>query len=387
MLNRKIIASVTLLLIFIGCQEDRQSSDDTVATTPGEEQYFEDYTPPLHKWGFINEKGNFVIKPIYDDVRDFVDGRAVVSYKGRWGVIDSMGKILIPFKYLNLSTPSEGFAIVEDFDKHKFYIDTMGKKVFDCPYEECYSFVNGFARYVDKGMSGFLDRKGKLFKGRYTDAKDFVGKYAVVQVGNGYGIIDDKGHEILPMKYDKIIISEGLALVKLDNRYQYFNLKKNKFRPKIYEKAYMYKDGYAIVKLNGDYGIIDTKDNFTPFSKDRIRYLGENRWAIRKSDGYMIADSSGSILSERLFTNLFEYHCGILGVEQNGYWGYVDRDVNEVIPTELPIIWDCSEGFIRFITRAGYGFLDINSNVRIAPKFIEVRDFKEGFARAQYYEP
>ncbi|HMY31244.1 MAG TPA: WG repeat-containing protein, partial [Leptospiraceae bacterium] len=62
------------------------------------------------KWGIINQKGEFILKPQFDDVREFEDGLAWVidqckewvvgeCERGKWGLVDKTGKILIPPKY------------------------------------------------------------------------------------------------------------------------------------------------------------------------------------------------------------------------------------------------------------------------------------------------
>ena len=44
------------------------------------------------KWGYINAKGKFVLKPIYDHAGDFQDnGLAIVRLQGLSGVIDVSG--------------------------------------------------------------------------------------------------------------------------------------------------------------------------------------------------------------------------------------------------------------------------------------------------------
>ncbi len=49
--------------------------------------------------GFVNKKGEWVIKPQFEAVRDFHNGYAAARLAGKWGVIDKTGKWVIEAKY------------------------------------------------------------------------------------------------------------------------------------------------------------------------------------------------------------------------------------------------------------------------------------------------
>lgn len=46
-------------------------------------------------WGFIDQRFRPVIKPMYEDARDFVNGLAAVKLQGKWGYIDKKGRLLV----------------------------------------------------------------------------------------------------------------------------------------------------------------------------------------------------------------------------------------------------------------------------------------------------
>ena len=72
------------------------------------------------KWGFVNNKGEVIIKLNYDFVDDFSEGLAPVKQNGKYGYIDKTGKVIIPINlnYLSVGRFFEGFA---------FYLDSNGK--------------------------------------------------------------------------------------------------------------------------------------------------------------------------------------------------------------------------------------------------------------------
>ena len=68
-----------------------------------------------------------VIEYAYQDARDFHEGLAAVKRDDRWGYIDYLGRVAIPFIFRgpDAGNFSDGFAFVEDH-----YIDTNGNSAF-----------------------------------------------------------------------------------------------------------------------------------------------------------------------------------------------------------------------------------------------------------------
>ena len=69
------------------------------------------------RWTFMNSKFELSTQELYDSVKPFTDNLAVVqqlnsSFKhlGDWGVIDHEFSVVIPYKFSEISTFSEGFA-------------------------------------------------------------------------------------------------------------------------------------------------------------------------------------------------------------------------------------------------------------------------------------
>ena len=43
------------------------------------------------KWGFINQRQEWVIQPHFDEAREFQDGKAAAKQSGKWGFINKQG--------------------------------------------------------------------------------------------------------------------------------------------------------------------------------------------------------------------------------------------------------------------------------------------------------
>jgi hypothetical protein len=96
------------------------------------------------KWGFIDQTGKEVIPCKYDNSRSFSEGLASVELNGKWGFINKTGNEIISLKYDNADSFFDGLAIVTLNDKCGF-INKTGKPVIQYKYDEVSSFVNGIA--------------------------------------------------------------------------------------------------------------------------------------------------------------------------------------------------------------------------------------------------
>lgn len=107
------------------------------------------------KWGFIDRNGNWAIKPVYDDARDFKNGYCLVEEGSLMKFIDTKGNT------------------VYQFDDYSYTVNAMNS-IGD--------IYNGYFLYAPlMGRPQFYDLKGNLVKG-YQDASGFTDKgYAFVR--------------------------------------------------------------------------------------------------------------------------------------------------------------------------------------------------------------
>ncbi|HRF40725.1 MAG TPA: WG repeat-containing protein, partial [Saprospiraceae bacterium] len=115
---------------------------NTTPTIPTEE----DYGPSREKWGFMDRNGRLSIKGNYDEVRGFVQGRAAVRKKGRWGYIDNRARWIAEPQFRAAWSFSEGLARVTTFEDKAGFIDTNGDWAIQPTYADAGDFRFGRAR-------------------------------------------------------------------------------------------------------------------------------------------------------------------------------------------------------------------------------------------------
>lgn len=217
------------------------------------------------KYGYLDKSGNVAIPLQYEEAYGFFDGAAIVSDNGQMTYINSNGERLTTVVFSQVNDFCEGLAAVMNDEKFG-YMDNQGKLVIPCEFDEAYSFKNGVAivmktidtkpfyyaidkngkRAVKPKEQGYykwndtyvayfnpeegdidadfasislLDKSGKMISGYYSDIDDFNEGLAVAEdYGDPtfqYGIINQKGAEIIPLVFDKVeIVSSGSCVVQ-----------------------------------------------------------------------------------------------------------------------------------------------------------------------------
>lgn len=204
-------------------------------------------------WGYINEKGDFVIPPsfkyaysfnecglapIYDSYADeiiyinikgdtilrstedydlikpegpnlfipiFSEGYLQVKKGDKYGFINTIGEVIIPAKYDTVSTINNGVAVTKN-DTYFVIIDTLGNETqINIPnLKSVERFNNGMALFTTiEEKVGFIDNSGEVkVDAQFINAGFFTNELACVKDTTGFwGVIDKSGKWIIVPKF------------------------------------------------------------------------------------------------------------------------------------------------------------------------------------------
>lgn len=251
------------------------------------------------KFGFINTKGEEVIKLKYNLANFFSEGRAIVNIKkDNWIVINQDGYQITSKAYNSIAAYNEGFAIVGvgRYPNIKYgVIDKNGYEIVRPYYDKIHHFENGYAKFKRSDCWGIINNRGvEVVRPIYTEitfhsdkaiAKNLNNKYSLITLegnilskfeyddlcfyddkigrfkrNNLYGFVDINGNEVLEPKYDMIDASyfynEGLCAVMQNNKWGYINRNYEEVTKPIYDDISLPQYGYIRVKLNNKYGLL-----------------------------------------------------------------------------------------------------------------------------------
>lgn len=164
-------------------------------------------------WGFLRQDGSLSIANRYDSLQFYSEGLAAVELIGNWGFIDPDEKIIIQPNYESATPFKENLSIVEK-DGDFGMINNSGKIILATKYDKIEQLKDFILLYKDD-LIGLANSAGELLRNIQYSSIEAVGKSHFLVSKNGkYGIISNKGLDIIPANYEKIISVYDKFLVK-----------------------------------------------------------------------------------------------------------------------------------------------------------------------------
>lgn len=136
-------------------------------------------------WGYIDQKGDFVVEPKFHDAGNFHEGLAVVKIDWARGYIDTEGRFVVEPKYQYAGPFKDGKARVMLDDVWE-YIDREGKSIREAEpikmEDDSVPLVEPLPTAKGKKF-GYADSDGKfVIKPSFVQAKPFSDGLAAVLV-------------------------------------------------------------------------------------------------------------------------------------------------------------------------------------------------------------
>lgn len=340
--------------------------------------------------GFVNQQGKIVIKPRFHSVSGFHDGLAAaqpvasrfdkVIVEGDafdsdnqqtaapWGFIDQRGKYVIKPQYRSVSNFCNGVAAVVEFNGCAALIDRHGRVLFRGDKEQPVSFGSSYI-FSQSGKKGLVDAKGHwlappqydelsvLEESRYFRGpalSDSVVRYtthppallAGARVNERSGVIDSSGRVVVPFKFtgDVVAFGNGGATIEERGKIGYVNTKGEYIIKPCFEYATQYA-GLMAVKDDKSWSIIDAqgKPVKTPaFDAPVVSESGE--WfseglapvLVNGKVGYLNGKGEMAISPRFEMGTIFKE--GVAEVWTGKFWRFIDKSGKYISPMKFETV-------------------------------------------------
>ena len=330
------VISTTLLFFCISCNK-----------------HTDDYLFPVcekGQFGYINQKGEMIIKPIYNRAEGFSEGLAAVCDDVGYGFIDTKGNVVIPHQFRNASSPFKGgIAPIITLNGKHGYVNREGKvfaqgvsKISFHPDSE------GLLKYDKDNKFGFIDTNGNIvIEPQFEDISEFSEGLAAVKLNNNWGYINKSGKIVINCRFENAMdFKEGLAPVKAFGRWGFID-KTGKTVIKVqYYGAKCFSEGLAAVSQEKrGYGYIDKHNKLVigyqyghgDFFKEGLAIVGLN---AKKG----IVDKKGRTVSKSVYDRIEPFSEGLAVVQKGTKFGYIDKEGNTVIPLKYERTYSFKNG-------------------------------------------
>ncbi|MCC8120185.1 MAG: WG repeat-containing protein [Bacteroidales bacterium] len=303
--------------------------------------------------------------PVSDcNLYGFNEGLCVVEYKGKYGVIDAAGKIVIPFQDKILGEFHSGLCLYSKKNTSNHgYIDTTGKIVINSQYIGVGHFngdlapvtchENGFS-YPEK--KGFINKQGQLVISFSNNLGELSEGLILHNEKNGFVDVNGQLRFNLPDKenngnYWSGHFNEDVAVIRL------WNSKESR-----YTVAHIInKQGDVLYTLKADL----LHDVCCEISEGWI-WISDYNDGSTNNHEWKAIDCYGNEKLSTKAKQVRNFHCGLAAIkDKNNKWGYIDKSGNIVIPCFYNEVGDFCEDYVFVEGNDGCGVIDNTGKVII----------------------
>lgn len=263
-------------------------------------------------YGFVNTRGETVIKPKYESIEEFQDGLARVTAKGKYGFVDTAGALVVEMKTIGNIQFADYKYGVQRFSTQSLngVADILtGKIIVSGPRNVHFEFTDhGLLVRREKGRFQLISPNGKAVNPTWYQ-KIVTGSFRKI-VGKEYGFKIMQGDKV------GILSKQGVVVI-----------------PPNYEEITVINDKYLKAQKNGKYGVIDYKGNqVLPFEYTGVEYVEQtgNFWVGVKLNWQMV-NLENEVLTEALYSAIKHCENGFYNVYDSN-WGLVDPNGKLVVP-------------------------------------------------------
>ena len=297
-----------------------------------------------NKKGYINEKGDIIIKPTYDMAHSFSeDGFAIVGKElndtvNRYSAIDASGKELFSFsssEYSDFGSFVNGYIPVRKSNDEVVLLNKSGKKV--CSIGKWKGYIpywlgvnDGVIAFKDGDAFGLKDKDGKIvIRAKYDELIPLpkINKsYYLAKKQNKYGIVDKNDKVIIPFDYTVLgYINKKVLIVGEGKTFSFMNTDLKDVGQNNYTNlSFMTGSSIQSNHFNADKEARRIISNITDSTFFKTRKGMVLRDFKDKLSGYKYADLKESTLTEYdyPFTFLYGFDNNLSSERYEYFYGY-----------------------------------------------------------------
>ncbi len=340
-----------------------------------------------NRWGLIDSEGHLVVEPRYEAIGSFKQfGYAVMQRGGRVGLMNQNGEEVVSPAYDDLKVlDSVLVAVLED--RQWKVIDLDGNTILDRGYERVVVWEEGgYLSYRRAGKWGLVDKSGReIAPPVYEDIRPEKGDCFRIIKEHLLGVIRADGQILLPPEAEAIdVLNDSLILFQKDRKWGGIDQKgRLLFEPEF--KAYyaLSEDYLQLVRpaslalfslpcksviadqqfeayhpLNQDYimgqkgdrvGLIDwCGDRILPPMYEEVQLFSDQLFRVRLDDRWLVVHKGGQPVSGTTYSYIAPLRKGFSRIRHTEKFGLLNSLGEEVLPAEYHRL-EWSEGQVKGI--------------------------------------
>ncbi|MBL8993928.1 MAG: WG repeat-containing protein [Spirochaetia bacterium] len=330
------------------------------------------------RWGLIDSKGKLIVQPEYDSLGLLSEGRICFEKNKQYGFLNRAGQEVIPGVYQKALDFREGRAGVRDQEGWSF-IDRDGKKITSTTYSQVGSFSNGRAVIATNinlsVLSSLLGSASQFSNFAKRENTNFLSRR---NLSPRFGLIELEGNEIVDPSFQAIYpYTNGLFISVSNGRLGLLSSNGEKKISPSYNWIYAPSEGISMTRLGTTqpflFGFVDLGGRIIASPRFDEASSFRSGYAVVGSNGrYGFMNPKGEIFPEILYDGIRYFSEGRVAVKRGYKWGYLDETLKELVSPSFDLVYAFTNGFAIVNAQGKYGILAPSGELAIPPRFDKV---------------
>jgi WG containing repeat len=359
-----------------------------------------------------------------DSIATFHSSVAVFYQNKKQGLISREGEIKLAAVYRGVKIESDGSILVKMPDEWRV-LSGDNKEIRKIDADQLIPLRKDLYHIVQGKAHGVVDRAfNVVLPPDYTYLDSLKNNKLIAEKNGKYGVIRLNGSEVIPFKYDSLILAGRMARVRTDiqgksawslvdtfgirktqKEFDFLGAFNGQFYPAekngysggvdrygqliiqcVFDSLLQVKGNKVAVKFRGQYGVIDTSEKWIVTPQPlKITLRTPERYSIVRDDVVFIRDLSGNDIY--FSGNQLVFHDDyVLEISPDGAEKRINYDGRIIERSAPPVmertekVFPESEGLRGILKDGKYGFVDARGRLRIANRYDGIGAFQEGLA-------
>jgi hypothetical protein len=338
--------------------------------------------------GAINKSGNFIIPLKYNRIKRLNNGLYCVTERNTCGVMNKRGTLLVPPRYKSMHSSTDKLAVAVTNANEFIFIDKEGRETTP-PLTDYYNWKGTLCEVRIKKLSGVINQDGKLVVPiKFERIEITEGGSVIVWMNNKCGLYSHEGKPLTDLIYSQIYdYKDGLIKVQVDKNYLgylygFLDRSGKEVVPPVYSEATNFEEGVAIIKKEGKWGAVDRKGKFIIPLKFSMMYpFNEGLSVVSVDQKWGFVDPAGKTRIPFAFSMAASFNKGMAPVKQGSKYGYINPKGQFVFTMRFDNARPFADDYAAVQLNNKWGLINRKGVLVIQPMYNDIMDVDNGTVR------
>lgn len=221
-------------------------------------------------WGIYQRNKGILFEPQFDKIKPINVGKGyfgIMKMKGavaNWGLWDLDGNLIVPLKYQEIDIINDNKFLVKE-DKLWGMIDATGNQIFEPKYRDYAKLSKYFSIFTtpNNRQELYLNLKNEFYTSSYNFRSYQLNwsDSTIIQPRTTFkvSLLDSIGNMIIPPLFEDLRqFNDSIYKVRRGG-WGFYHLKDSIILNTEFDEIKEFKDGFAVIRINNNYGLINQK--------------------------------------------------------------------------------------------------------------------------------